>query len=260
MKEALNKANDHKDDADRYHNQLKAKEDEIALLQEDHTKHCDALKERDLQIKKLNDEHSLHDKAIQEYTDKIKRFEADADKHRDELKEQKEKIKRLEEHLKADDQLIEQKEDRIKELEKSVDELKDEVRIKGERINHMEQQNKRKREFEAEKVMNDLENTRDLNQRLDKKILELENELTNIRKSNVSYGNKDYFQELEKQKSDNMTLKELLVEEQDRNQDLMQKASEIYVRMGESYVSAMDLIQTYQGTPVEGVRPSEACR
>ena len=86
-------------------------------------------------------------------------------------------------------------------------------------------------------------NTKDLNLRLDKKILELEQELTNLRRSTISYKNSaDIHDELEKQKSDNMTLKELLVEEQDRNQDLLQKASEIYVRMGDSYVSAMDLI------------------
>ena len=50
------------------------------------------------------------------------------------------------------------------------------------------------------------------------------------------------FDELEKQKSDNLTLKELLVEEQDKFKELTDKAAQILIRMGDDYVSAMDLI------------------
>lgn len=67
------------------------------------------------------------------------------------------------------------------------------------------------------------------------------------------------FNDLEKQKSDNLTLKELLVEEQDKLKEFTDKAGQILIRMGEDYVSAMDLIQTYQGAN-GNIRPSEACR
>lgn len=104
---------------------------------------------------------------------------------------------------------------------------------------------------------NELKISKEINNGLDQRISDLEGELTHLKITTQQ--KQKIFVELEKQKSDNHTLKELLMEEQDKLKELTDKATQILIRIGDDYVSAMDLINTYQGTNDEQ-RPSEACR
>ena len=85
------------------------------------------------------------------------------------------------------------------------------------------------------------------NKELDEKVEDLQRLVADLQSSG-QHREQRVYEDLEKQKADNFTLKELIVEEQDKIEELKEKASQILVRIGDSYVSALDLIQTYQGT------------